>query len=131
MTRKRMVGPGGGDFALNPNCFSGGGGGKSIVTGRKSSVSKKTKEKLKEKKKKEKKEELSGKEIGKIKRIIREELYRRHDLGEKSKSARGESIRRSNIKDNMKDLIKGSDAKKASKWSKKAVDDIAYGCKKR
>ena len=36
-----------------------------------------------------------------------------------------------NIKDNMKDLIKGSDAKKASKWSKKAVDDIAYGGKKR
>ena len=42
MTRKRMVGPGGGDFALNPNRFSGGGGGKSIVTGRKSSVSKKS-----------------------------------------------------------------------------------------
>jgi hypothetical protein len=131
MTRKRMVGPGGGDFAPSISTAGGKmGGGKSIVTGRKSSVSKKTKEKLKEKKK-EKKEELSGKEIGKIKRIIREELYRRHDLGEKSKSARGESIRRSNIKDNMKDLIKGSDAKKASKWSKKAVDDIAYGGKKR
>ena len=41
MTQKRKVGPGGGDFALNPNKFSGGGGGgKSIVTGKKSSVSK-------------------------------------------------------------------------------------------
>ena len=27
MTQKRKVGPGGGDFALNPNRFSGGGGG--------------------------------------------------------------------------------------------------------
>jgi hypothetical protein len=41
MTQKRKVGPGGGDFALNPNRFSGGGGGKSIVTGKKSTVSKK------------------------------------------------------------------------------------------
>ena len=29
MTQKRKVGPGGGDFALNPNRFSGGGGGRS------------------------------------------------------------------------------------------------------
>ena len=44
MTQKRKVGPGGGDFALNPNRFSGGGGGgKSIITGKKSTVSKKTK----------------------------------------------------------------------------------------
>tara|TARA_R110001599_G_scaffold262369_1_gene462885 strand:+ start:1278 stop:1613 length:336 start_codon:yes stop_codon:yes gene_type:complete len=42
MTQKRKVGPGGGDFALNPNRFSGGGGGKSIVTGKKSTVSEKT-----------------------------------------------------------------------------------------
>ncbi len=27
MTQKRKVGPGGGDFALNPNRYSGGGGG--------------------------------------------------------------------------------------------------------
>ena len=46
MTQKRKVGPGGGDFALNPNRFSGGGGGKSIVTGRQSSVSKQTKNKI-------------------------------------------------------------------------------------
>ena len=123
MTQKRKVGPGGGDFALNPNRFSGG----SIVTGRKSRVTKHAQEKLRDKKK----EELSGKEIGKIKRIIREELYRRHDLGEKAKSARGESVRRGNIKSNMKDLIKGSDTKKASKWSKKAVSDVAYGGKKK
>lgn len=44
MTQKRKVGPGGGDFALNPNRFSGGGGGgKSIITGKKSTVSKKPK----------------------------------------------------------------------------------------
>jgi hypothetical protein len=29
MTQKRKVGPGGGDFALNPNRFGGGGGGRS------------------------------------------------------------------------------------------------------
>ena len=33
MTRKRKVGPGGGDFALNPNRF-GGGGGLSIGSGK-------------------------------------------------------------------------------------------------
>jgi hypothetical protein len=42
MTAKRKVGPGGGDFALNPNRFvgGGGGGGKSIITGRESTVQK-------------------------------------------------------------------------------------------
>ena len=43
MTRKRMVGPGGGDFAPSVSTVGGRvGGGKSIVTGRKSSVSKKS-----------------------------------------------------------------------------------------
>jgi hypothetical protein len=52
MTRKRMVGPGGGDFAPSISTAGGKmGGGKSIVTGRKSSVSEKSKEKLKGKKK--------------------------------------------------------------------------------
>ena len=52
MTRKRMVGPGGGDFAPSISTAGGKmGGGKSIVTGKKSSVSEKSKEKLKGKKK--------------------------------------------------------------------------------
>ena len=38
MNQKRKVGTGGGDFALNPNRFSGGGGCKSILTGKKSTV---------------------------------------------------------------------------------------------
>ena len=42
MTRKRMVGPGGGDFAPSVSTVGGRvGGGKSIVTGKKSTVSKK------------------------------------------------------------------------------------------
>ena len=57
MTRKRMVGPGGGDFASSVSTAGGRvGGGKSIVTGRKSSVSKKTEEKLKTKKKRGKRD---------------------------------------------------------------------------
>ena len=44
MTRKRMVGPGGGDFAPNVSTAGGGlGGGRSIITGKKSTVSKKPK----------------------------------------------------------------------------------------
>ena len=51
MTQKRKVGPGGGDFALNPNRFSGGGGGgKSIITGKKSTVSAKSKKQERRKK---------------------------------------------------------------------------------
>ncbi len=67
MTRKRMVGPGGGDFAPSISTAGGKmGGGKSIVTGKKSSVSKKTKEKLKEKKKAAKRKEFE-KELRKLK----------------------------------------------------------------
>ena len=69
MTRKRMVGPGGGDFAPSISTAGGKmGGGKSIVTGKKSSVSKKTKEKLKEKKK--------GKEKDKKKAAKRKEFQK-------------------------------------------------------
>ena len=62
-----MVGPGGGDFAPSISTAGGKmGGGKSIVTGKKSSVSKKTKEKLKEKKKAAKRKEFE-KELRKLK----------------------------------------------------------------
>ena len=44
MTRKRMVGPGGGDFAPSISTAGGKmGGGKSIITGKKSTLSKKPK----------------------------------------------------------------------------------------
>jgi|21_taG_2_1085346.scaffolds.fasta_scaffold05692_9 hypothetical protein len=82
MTQKRKVGPGGGDFALNPNRFSGGGGGKSIVTGKKSSVSKKSKEKLKGKKKEAPEKPKTSKKLDDlVKRMSR--LY-----GAKEKSER-------------------------------------------
>tara|TARA_R110001592_G_scaffold200870_1_gene449794 strand:+ start:805 stop:1080 length:276 start_codon:yes stop_codon:yes gene_type:complete len=72
MTQKRKVGPGGGDFALNPNKFSGGGGGKSIVTGKKSTVSKKSKEKLEKKKKREKAKQYEFDELlGMMREIVR------------------------------------------------------------
>jgi len=89
MTQKRKVGPGGGDFALNPNRF---GGGKSIVTGRKSSVSKKSKEKLKEKKKEAPEKPKTSKKLDDlVKRMSR--LY-----GAKEKSEREGKIAAQNKK---------------------------------
>jgi hypothetical protein len=76
-----------GDFVGRGGLGAGGGrtytgstGGKSIVTGKKSSVSDKTKEKLKEKKKEEK---LSKEEAKKLKKILDRRDKEWRDLAKK------------------------------------------------
>jgi hypothetical protein len=90
MTQKRKVGPGGGDFALNPNRFGGGGGGKSIVTGRKSTVSPKAEEKLKTKKKRGKRDwsdvGLKDKKKGMAEKFLKDHGFRHSDTPGKSET---------------------------------------------
>ena len=66
MTQKRKVGPGGGDFALNPNRFSGGGSGRSGASIVKR-VSRPTRLKPKTEKKLKKKSTKQGRKIQKKK----------------------------------------------------------------
>lgn len=78
MTQKRKVGPGGGDFALNPNRFSGGGSGRSGASIVKR-VSRPTRLKPKTEKKLKKKSTKQGRKIQKKK--TQGPVYDLHEKG--------------------------------------------------